>query len=124
MHKPLTNLLIVLTMLVTFIGQSAAYHLMPALEQTTNSHLASAQIQSSAVAEQPSHAVSQDDCCEVDCCESECICPSNACISFAFLHANNRQAALNMASENVSIREIGHPNTLSDALYRPPIFTA
>ncbi|TQF70094.1 hypothetical protein [Pseudoalteromonas luteoviolacea] len=124
MLKTLTNLLIIMTMLFTFIGQAAAYHFIPVIQKDSDPHLSSTQVQLQEFPELHTQSEEQDDCCEIDCCETECICPSNACIAFVYLNSNSRPANASAPSELVFVNHIGHPNNLSDTLYRPPIFSS
>lgn len=136
MYKPLSKVLIVMTMLIAFIGQTLAYSAM-ACEMAGDAHQAHTMMtsgddmmshlsmdHSSSVHANMNHAItSQDESSSSDdCCGVDCICPANACTSFTLLGAPTTYVGLALLNEAVNLLPIEQPSSLPTSLYRPPIF--
>ena len=136
MYKPLSKVLIVMTMLIAFIGQTLAYSAM-ACEMAGDAHQAHTMMvngeetmshhlmdRSSSDHGNMNHPMasqgnpsSSDDCCGVDC-----ICPANACTSFTLLSTPTTYVDLVLLNEALNLLPIEQPSSLPTSLYRPPIF--
>lgn len=136
MCKPLSKVLIVMTMLIAFLGQTLAYSAM-ACEMAGDAHQAHNTMvngeetmshhsmdHSSSDHGNMNHPMpgqdktsNSDDCCGVDC-----ICPANACTSFTLLSAPTTYVDLALLNEAVNLLPIEQPSSLPTSLYRPPIF--
>lgn len=124
MYKPLSKLLIIITILVAFVGQAMAYHFMTVNDTDSDLH-STAQLQ---VFDNDTYdgqsSDNNDDCCEIECCESECICPANACISPVYLDTNLSLSELVILSESMLSLQSKDTHFIASSLYRPPIFTS
>lgn len=124
MYKPLSKLLIIITILVAFVGQAMAYHFM-AVNDTHSNLQSTAQLK---VFDNDTYdgqsSENNDDCCEIECCESECICPANACISPVYLDTNLSLSELVILSESMLSLQSKDTHFIASSLYRPPIFTS
>ena len=132
MYKPLSKLLIIITILVAFVGQAMAYHFM-AVNDTHSNLQSTAQLQvfdndtydgQSSENNDGQSSENNDDCCEIECCESECICPANACISPVYLDTNLSLSELVILSESMLSLQSKDTHFIASSLYRPPIFTS
>jgi hypothetical protein len=124
MSKPLSKLLIIITILVAFVGQAMAYKFM-AVNDTDSNLQSTAQLQifdNNTFGEKSSE--NDDDCCEIECCESECICPANACTSNVYLDTNLSLSELVILSESMLSLQSKDTHFIASSLYRPPIFTS
>ncbi|AOT07637.1 hypothetical protein [Pseudoalteromonas luteoviolacea] len=119
MLKPVSHVLIIVAVLVAFIGQSLAYNFVMSFEQGLT-----------LVADSDSQQIleggtqNEDDCCEVDCCEDECICPSNACMTFAYVKPDNHSVSFSKYHHMLFNISREHPIKVQDSLFRPPIFAS
>ncbi|KZN68246.1 hypothetical protein N473_07420 [Pseudoalteromonas luteoviolacea CPMOR-1] len=124
MLKPLSHVLIITAVLVAFIGQSLAYNFAMSFEQGSTLVVDLHLTVSDAQRELGSGAQNEDDCCEVDCCEDECICPSNACMTFAYVKPDNHSVSFSKYHHMLFNISHEHPIKVQDSLFRPPIFAS
>lgn len=124
MFKLLSNLLITITLLVAFVGQTMAYHFIPSFDGIIDQHKEIQQQASVKVYDSESADTLDDDCCEVDCCESDCICPANGCASIAYIASHIPQSELVFLSESLLLLAAKNSNVIASSLFRPPIFTS
>lgn len=122
MLKPLPKLLLIITMLVAFMGQTMAYHFI-ALNEITSEKQTNVQL-SNFVENNDNSNASVDDCCQVECCESECICPANVCTSSAYIDNRLSMSDIIFLSEPLLSLATKGTHFIATSLYRPPIFTS
>lgn len=120
MFKSLSNCLMIL-MLISFAGQSMAYHVASSPDEFSNK---SVHVQQHSSAESHDTSVDEDDCCEIDCCSGECICPDNTCSSHAYLVTSFSMSQLDFLSELKISTAIQQTHLFAASFYRPPIFSA
>ncbi|GAA6172857.1 hypothetical protein NBRC116592_25270 [Colwellia sp. KU-HH00111] len=119
MPKSLLKLLLTITLLVAFVGQTMADHFISS-NTTLSEHFT--KIQVDIIVNDRVNAL-DDDCCEVECCENQCICPANACASIAYID-NNLPLTESMAlSDPLLTLATKATYFIAASLYRPPIFT-
>ncbi|WP_440876290.1 hypothetical protein [Thalassotalea sp. PLHSN55] len=120
MLKPLSKLLIIITMLVAFFGQVIAGQGMAvqAQVQHENSTNSSQHIDDDCDNDNDSCDV---DCCQVECCETICICPTNTCSSMVYLDTRLSTLALVLLTESLQSQQIKAPRFIAAPFYRPPI---
>ncbi|PAJ72141.1 hypothetical protein CJF42_22815 [Pseudoalteromonas sp. NBT06-2] len=124
MLKPLSKLMLMITILVAFLGQTMSYHFMASYDGTSEFHTKIQQQTFVYDNDSSNTSESIDDCCEVECCEIECICPANACASIAYLDNNIPISELLILSEpQLSLTTKG-THFIAKSLYRPPIFAS
>jgi hypothetical protein len=63
---------------------------------------------------------SDDD--KLDCCAQECECLTSTCSTVVFLTRHSHSFSLSISSEIIVTYSSAHPYSISDSLYRPPIF--
>ena len=120
MFKSLSSCLLIL-MLISFAGQSMAYHMVSSQDELSNK---SVHTQQHSSAESHDTSVDDDDCCEIDCCSGECICPDNTCSSLAYLVTSFSMSQLEFLSELKISTAIQQTHLFAASFYRPPIFSA
>ena len=119
MPKSLLKLLLTITLLVAFVGQTMADHFISS-NTTLSEHFTKMQVD--IIVNDRVNAL-VDDCCEVECCENQCICPANACASIAYID-NNLPLTESMAiSDPLLTLATKATYFIAASLYRPPIFT-
>ncbi|MEP1445750.1 MAG: hypothetical protein ABJK37_06520 [Paraglaciecola sp.] len=137
MFTPLSKLLIMITLLVAFVGQSMAYHFVPPDEGSTSSQTVDGEasqqtkgnklndsLQNSLDGANTLASEDVDDCCDIDCCEGECFCPANACASMVYVDNTLTFSKLILNSELALPFVQAFPQYIASSLYRPPIFTS
>lgn len=117
MFKPLVQLVVLITLLLTFTGQAVANHYALSVESFNDSHTISSQIDAS-----PNNS-EENDCCDIECCESDCICPANTCASFLYL-SPLAQHPVQLINNTFHQHFISSPLNRIESPFRPPIFTA
>lgn len=124
MQRPLSKLLLMITMLIAFVGQTMAYHFMASYDSSFEQHIEIPQktIINDNSSANPSESI--DDCCEVECCESDCICPANACASIAYLDSRLLLSDIMVLSEPLLSLATKDTYFIASPFYRPPIFTS
>jgi len=109
-------------MLMSFTGQSMAYHAASSQDEVSN--LSVHTLQHISAEAHDTSVVEDDDCCEIDCCSGECICPDNTCSSHAYLVTNFLMSQLDILSELKISTAIQQTHFFAASFYRPPIFSA
>ena len=128
MYKPLSKILITIIMLVAFIGQAMANHMVIFSDDVASFQFTQIQtVKNSATAKIATEAITsssiehEEDCCDVDCCEGDCACPANSCASSVYLENQLYLSMLFNTAEPVLSVQIQETYNLVNSLYRPPI---
>ena len=122
MFNSLPNCLLMIIVLISFAGQSMAYHVATTHDELSN---IPTQVQQKILvksSESANNSADNDDCCEIDCCPGECICPANTCSSHAYFIATMSLSELVILSELQMSLATQDTYFLATSLYRPPIF--
>lgn len=116
-------ILLTLTLLLTFVGQTVASVFMvcdmPHMNMATHASM------------QPTQATMSDDIhssmMDMDCCSDEsavaqeCSCPMSACNSHSFLSVNSLFSVSKLPDEKVHLIVTQPPPNFARSLYRPPM---
>lgn len=140
MFKPISKVVVVMTMLVAFVGQALAYSTM-ACEMAGDMHQAHNMHQSTDVSaghdmmnhsehsselthEMMDHSSMVHDTMSdmQNCCGIDCMCPANACSSTPFISERNLLTPVGISSEALVSKPVAQPSAIPTSLYRPPIF--
>ena len=123
MFKPLSKLLILIIMLLTFVGQAMASQFFLSQDKFTQTEQAES-VAAALTTQSDVHVDNEDDCCEVECCEDECVCPLNSCASLNLVYLSDATRHIHLSSENIVLQSNSPPKSIAKALFRPPIFTS
>jgi len=128
------NIVIVMLVLMTFIGQAMAstamsYSGVSCVHGAMKSKMSDITMSDSTV---PDSSMSKMDMTltdndqdsdmnmSMDCCEDECKCPMNGCVSLSFLLNSHISTAI-VAEQKILQLSSSHQSQSSVSLYRPPI---
>ena len=126
MLKPLSKVIIVVAMLLTFIGQAFAYTTM-SCDMASDSHempMAHAMMNDTAMMDSSENEHSlmmksqMSECCDVDCS-----CPANACASILIVSTESITSNVISSLDKISYNNFSLPQSHNKSLYRPPILS-
>lgn len=122
MLKRLSKLLITITMLFAFVGQTMAYHIVASDERVSAKKVKI--YQQTVVNDKDEHSTLDDDCCDVECCENDCICPANTCATIAYLEDYRPLSEFVILGEALLSLATQSTRFIATSHYRPPIHTS
>ncbi|WP_143313968.1 hypothetical protein [Colwellia sp. UCD-KL20] len=123
--KSFANILVVTTMLLTFIGQALAYTAMPCNMMDCDHHK-SMMMEHSSMDDMSNmnHSIMGEQSSDTsDCCDIDCDCPTQACSSVSVFHSEYSLFKIEESSEAINFFNSVTPISYSKSLYRPPIIT-
>lgn len=122
MLTPLSKLLIIIIMLLSFTGQAMASQFVVSNQQTTSTLQQLTPSLTHKTVDSQSNESNDEVCCDIECCEGECICPANTCASFVFLDLFITSTEMRLLSEQVIKSHSHSPQSIIATPFRPPIF--
>lgn len=111
-----SNIVVVMLMLMTFIGQAMASTAMPCAHVSMDMPMMNHEEMSNTDA----MSVMDDEASMMDCCQDQCQCPMSGCVSL-FVLINNHVSHSDKAEQGIYQIPLLHPSQVSSSLYRPPI---
>lgn len=121
MSKSFAELLLIITMLTTAVGQVMANDFVAFNDNVAEEQNQQQRLALAVVNDADSNSATDDDCCEIECCESECFCPSNTCTSVVYLDFPIHLIELVRISEPSLSLLSQRKRFFSPPVYRPPI---
>lgn len=124
MFEGISRILIIAVMLASFVGQATSFNSAMSCEtseysvSTNHSEFIPHNDLNS------THTDNPEDCCGIECCDANCNCIANACSSFVYFNTEIDSTKVTALSHLVYIQQFEQPKSISNLLYRPPIFTS
>jgi hypothetical protein len=137
MFKGLSKVFLLSAMLIAYLGQSIAYsnnitcdapsdNQIDKVSNVKSDHFFSQNLVSATLVKSNSaqHTDSERaiDCCDVECCDIDCVCFGNACSHFSYLQITLATTNIVINNEALYWQKNEPKQSLSQLLYRPPIF--
>ncbi|MDC2887848.1 hypothetical protein [Psychrosphaera algicola] len=137
MSSAFTRACVIITMLLSVIGQSLANTVMPCEmtdsgQHMTMNHTGKTSTSSSMamhkdmkVSGNMSHGApsNHEQSGKMDCCDIECSCPANACSTYTFVTVDIQSILSLVTIEKVPSLEHTSPISIYKSFYRPPIIS-
>ena len=120
----LYTILLTLTLLLTFVGQSFASVASECeMPHQSNAHVNMHLGNTSEGNNSTHHTMMQMDCCDDEAtAQNECSCPVNGCTANSMLNVDILLVTAVIITEKVNTPELSAQTTSPKSLYRPPMF--
>lgn len=137
MFKGLSKVFLLSAMLIAYLGQSIAFSNNITCDAPSETHVGEVSTLKSdnifnqnlvtpnlVISNSVQHTNSESaiDCCDVECCDIDCVCFGNACSHFYYLQITLTTTNIIINNEALYWQKNEPKQSLSQLLYRPPIF--
>ena len=116
MRKIVTQWIIVLAVLVSFLGQVIAASASVPCESLADIHLS--------IADKETENHDDSECCDNECCDVDCPCATGACSSAVYLSNEMPRDLLHAFGGHLFSKLLSRPISFISLVFRPPIFTS